>query len=218
MTNKPFIITMLLFTISIIAVAKIESRNTPYVSITNLENIPIYIGHYIAVEDKFPQSVYDELNADINIFRHYKSPEGQQIDLYIGYYGTAKGGRTGHNPYACLPGAGWSIMEIKKIKIYFEYANRTEEIQCITTQKGDIYNVILHWYQSDGTKVLGSGLEQNINRFVGRIFHNRNDGAYIQLSTQCSYLYINKSQHELIKFAEQLLDLLPKYWPIEKTL
>jgi EpsI family protein len=75
------------------------------------------IAGFKATEDSFSDAVYKELNADMHVYRHYRSDDGRQVDLYIGYYGTAKGGRTPHNPYGCLPGAGWGIVEDQRIDL-----------------------------------------------------------------------------------------------------
>jgi len=174
------------------------------------------IGSYAAVNDAFPQSVYDELNADMHVYRHYRSPEGQVIDLYIGYYGTAKGGRTGHNPYACQPGAGWGVVRDEKVKIYVLYNDNYDKVNYTTTCKGDLYNVMLHWYHSSGTEILDSGFERNIQRFVNRITKNRNDGAFIQVSMQVQKAQVEQAFLNIKKFAEQIIAELPQYWPVEK--
>ena len=75
------------------------------------------IAGYKATEDFVTDSVYKELNADKYVYRHYLSSDGKQVDLYIDYYGAAKGGRTGHNSYSCLPGAGWGIIDSHKIRL-----------------------------------------------------------------------------------------------------
>lgn len=216
MQNKSFIISVLIFLGAIFAVAAIGLRKSPVVVQTNLENLPMQIGIYTGANDVFPQSVYDELNADKHVYRHYRSPEGRVIDLYIGYYGTAKGGRTGHNPYACLPGAGWGIVRDEKVKIYVLYKDKQEQINYTTTCKGELYNVMLHWYHSAGTKIIDTGIEQNIQRFVNRITKNRNDGAFIQVSMQVQKEQIEKAFSNIKEFAEQIIAVLPEYWPLEK--
>lgn len=216
MQNKSFIATILILILAIPAIALISLRKPPKVIQTNLENIPMQIKDYTATDDSFPQSVYDELNADKHIYRHYRSPQGQVIDLYIGYYGTAKGGRTGHNPYACLPGAGWGIVRDEKVTIAADGMDKQYKVNFTTTQKNEIFNVMIHWYHSAGTKVLGSGLEQNIQRFISQITKNRNDGAFIRISASASKNEIEKVRLGLNEFAAKILTLLPQYWPVEK--
>jgi len=117
MSNKSFYISLILLLTTITGAFLISRRGDPVVVATNLENLPMEIAGFKATEDFFSEAVYKELNADKHVYRHYRSEDGRQVDLYIGYYGTAKGGRTPHNPYACLPGAGWGIIEAHKVQL-----------------------------------------------------------------------------------------------------
>jgi EpsI family protein len=216
MTDKPFVFTVFLFLITITLVINISRRGEPVVVKSNLENLPMEIRGFKASEGVFPEAVYKELNADRHVFRYYKGPDDKRIELYIGYYGTAKGGRTGHNPYGCLPGGGWGIIKSEKEKVRPLKYLAPVNINYILAQKGETFLTVLHWYQSEGNKVLADGIQQNIQRFLGRVFHNRNDGAFVQLSYFTDEKGIAEANVLIKSFAETLLDLLPQYWPIER--
>jgi EpsI family protein len=215
MKRQNFIIALLMLSLTVILVFRINARGVPVILHTNLENLPTHIAQYQGVEDFFSQGVYDELQADRHVYRHYRVPEGRQIDLYIGYYGTAKGGRTGHNPYACLPGSGWAVVENSMVKLRPTYSPQEIRLNYILSRKGRVCNIILHWYQSAGTKILSSGFEQNIQRFKGRLLYNRNDGAYVQVSSLVDEQDIPLEKEKLLVFASKVLELLPRYWPEE---
>jgi len=53
--------------------------------------------------------VYAVLETISNVYRRYADADGRVIQLYIGYYGTAKGGRPSHVPQYCYTGHGYSI-------------------------------------------------------------------------------------------------------------
>ena len=229
MSTKSFTLSLIILLATIACVAAIASRGQPVVVTTNLENLPMDIAGYKATEDSFANSVYEELDADKYVYRHYRSSDGPQIHLYIGYYGTAKGGRTGHNPYACLPGAGWGIVEARKVKLTAHSSQLTAhrqqltsyypdavEVNCLLARKGDIYETVLHWYQSAGKNVLATGIEQNMQRFMGRILRNRSDGAFVRVSAISGGNQIEQAKSSVQHFAQKVLNLLPKYWPIEQ--
>jgi len=216
MSKKSFTISLVVLLATIGLVALIAKRGSPVVVQTNLEKIPMNIAGYSATEDAFPDYVYEALNADQHIYRHYKGVDGREIDLYIGYYGTAKGGRTGHNPHGCLPGAGWVILKTHKIRVIPSYYPDGVDLNYILTRKGDAFICLIHWYQSAGKKVLSTGFEQNIERFKGRILHNRNDGAFIEVYTLTTKNEIEEAKLLVRNFSEKLLDLLPGYWPVEE--
>jgi len=217
MKTRYFLFAALLLSLTLFFVAMISARGEPIVLKTNLGYLPLQIAGYQGVDDRFPQGVYDELQADYHLYRHYRNQQ-EELNLYIGYYGTAKGGRTGHNPYACLPGSGWGVLDEQKITLKPPYASHGVQINAIVAKKGDTYNLMLHWYQSAGTKVLTTGLQQNLQRFLGRLFYNRNDGAYIQVYTLTTAQNIASIQNRLNLFAEEVLELLPDYWPEEEVI
>ncbi len=217
MSNNKFFFSALVFLLLTAAmVLMIARRGVPEVVETKLENLPMVIAGYQGVEDRFSQEVYDVLDADIHLYRHYLSSDGIRLSLYLGYYGTAKGGRTGHNPYACLPGAGWGILQNERVRIYPSSSPDGVDINFVVAGKDGTKNVMLHWYQTAGSKILTSGLSQNIERFKGRVLHNRNDGAYVQVNATVSDDQISAIKEEMAEFVSNLLEILPQYWPEEK--
>ncbi|MCH8960606.1 MAG: exosortase-associated EpsI family protein [Bacteroidetes bacterium] len=75
----------------------------------NLDHLPRHILGLNGRDDRFDESVYRVLNADYHLLREYRSDAHPAVWLYIGYYGTAKGGRPSHVPQACYTGQGFSI-------------------------------------------------------------------------------------------------------------
>ncbi len=216
MRNREFTITLILLLCASISVFLITRRGEPVVVATNLENIPMKIMGFNATKDSFPKSVYKALNADCNIYRHYVNPDGYKVDLYIGYYGTAKGGRTPHNPYACLPAEGWGIQKAHEIVLHPTNYSGGVAVNYIQAKTGESYETMLHWYQSDRNKVLRTGFEQNIQRFMGRVLRNRNDGAFVRVSVSSNKSGLTKADKKVRVFAEALLNILPQYWPTEQ--
>ncbi len=76
--------------------------------------------------------------------------------------------------------------------------------------------MMLHWYQTAGDKVVSSGLGQNIERLIGRVIDNRNDGAFVRVSTTVSDKDFPGEKGKLERFAAKVLALLPLYWPTER--
>lgn len=214
MSNKVFLFSLLFLVLTTTMVGCLSMRREPVVVRTNLEKLPREIGGYTAVDGTFPEAVYRELDADRNVYRHYLDGNGS-LSLYIGYYGTAKGGRTGHNPYACLPGAGWSIVETKMVTVPTGSAIGTE-LNYIRARRDGINTVMVHWYQTAGAKVVATGIRQNMERFRGRLLYNRNDGAFVQITAQVQDEEVEPVLRKIQSFSGQVVELLPKYWPVEQ--
>lgn len=215
-SNKSYCISLAILLVAAVFVFLLSKRGQPVVVETHLERLSMEIAGLKGIKDSFPESVYRELNADKHVYRHYRSDSGRQIDLYIGYYGTAKGGRTGHNPYGCFTGAGWGIVEDGIVKINVPQTNTIVKVNYLLSQKGQDYNVVLHWYQSDRDKILATGIQMNIWRFISRVLYNRNDGAFVRVSAQTSREGIQETKRNVESFAGEVVLLLPHYWPVEE--
>ncbi len=211
-SHKTYGICVVCLCVTLLIVGLLSIRPMPVVARTNLENLPKEIGGYKGVDDVFPESVNRELNTDTQLYRHYRSADGRQFDLYIGYYGTAKGGRTGHNPYACLPGAGWAIVERQKVVI----PQIAHPVNYIRAKRDGVNTVMIHWYQTAGSTVVSSGFWQNMERFRGRLLRNRNDGAYVQVSSRVTDDSVEDAREKIQNYAERIIQLLPGFWPVEK--
>jgi EpsI family protein len=216
MSNKSFLISCIGLLVTMTLTGYLSIRPEPVVVMTNLEKLPMTMAGYRGSVDRFPDSVYRELNADDNLYRHYRSEDGSQLDLYIGYYGTAKGGRTGHNPYACLPGAGWAIVDTQKIGIRQPFRSTPAEVNYVQARRDGMNTIMVHWYQTDGKTVVSTGIQQNVERFWGRLLRNRDDGAFVQITTLVADDQLPGGKSKLLKFAETLLQNLSAYWPIER--
>lgn len=216
MRNSSFIIAVVMLVITGAASLLLTYRGTPVVVATNLEKLPMEIDGYQGVEDRFPESVYKELNADKHVYRHYRSADGSVINLYIGYYGTAKGGRTGHNPYACLPGAGSAIVDTGTASLKQAGTPAPVPVNYVLAKKDSASIVMLHWYQTSGTKIVFKGWRQNLERFKGRVLLNRNDGAFVQVYMVVPDSLVRQAKNTTAAFAEEVMNLLPGYWPVEQ--
>ncbi len=215
-SNRSFVIAMSVLLLTLLLTVGISTRGKPVVVAINLDKLPMEINGMRGVDDSFSDSVYDELNADKNIYRHYHSQDGGQVDLYIGYYGTAKGGRTAHNPIGCLPSQGWGLKDSHEIILKSSYYPNGVPVNYLFSTKGDSSITTVYWYQSAGKKVLSNGIKQNIQRFRDMIFRNRNDGAFVRVTIISDKENAGAAKVIATSFSERILDLLPTYWPVEK--
>ena len=232
MKNFHFITSVTLLLLTIAAIFGIAGRGMPVVIHKNLDQFPEELMNMFAYEIPMSQRIVDELRSDVYIFRKYV-PKLQStknfshgssligvnpapITLYIGYYGTAKGGRTPHNPYACFPSSGWGIVRTNTVIVWPEGYTKPVQLSYLLIQQGNVFKTVLHWYQSAGNKVLESGFDQNIQRFIGRVFYNRNDGAFIRVTVDTDSKGMGLGEELTTRFAKKVLTLLPQYWPEEK--
>jgi EpsI family protein len=214
--DNSFLTSLVTLLVALFLSLAVSMRGTPHVVATNLEKLPMVINGMHGVDDYFPDAVGTLLNTDKDVYRHYRNPDGSQLDLYIGYYGTAKGGRTIHTPLICMPSQGWGLQEYREIKLKCRYYPDGVAVNYLLSSKGETNIVTIYWYQSSGTKVLSSGFKQNVQRFLDMVCRNRNDGAFVRVTLEADRGKVAEALKKAEAFSVQLLNLLPNYWPFEK--
>lgn len=179
-----------------------------------LENIPTRIGRWESKDIPVPSAVEDVLRADFNLQRAYANRYGEIVWLYVGYYGTERGGRPEHTPRGCYTGAGWGIEASRIVDVTPNASLRANEYLVANSSER---RLVHFWYRSHRRTGILGGLDQNVDRMMGRLFNRRADGALVRVSTPVSEAGggIVAARGRLLAFASLLDPLLGENWPIE---
>lgn len=217
MNRNRFFVSLIALFLTLGSVIYLSGRPLPEVVEKRLDNLPYTIGTWEGKDFSFDQIIIDELDTDESVARNYIDRNNNYIiTLYIGYYGTKKGGRTGHNPNSCYPSSGWNIISDTSANVI-----EGGRVNRLLVKKGDMTQAIYHWYQ-DGDKIIQSGIEQNINRFINKVRLNRDDGAFVRISIEMAG-HAERGRSEgaeetLIQFGRLLMPLIAENWPVEKEI
>jgi EpsI family protein len=178
-----------------------------------LAELPWQVGSWRALEDQFVEPAIEaELHADFNLQRVYLGPAPEPIWLYIGYYGTDRGGRPEHTPRGCYPGQGWVIAQTRVLEVTPSANLRVNEY--LVEREGS-RQLVHFWYRSHRRTGILGGLDQNLDRMIGRLAHGRADGALIRVSTAIRPEAEQEARGRLMAFASALDPLLAAHWPVE---
>ena len=207
-------VSLVLLGLTLLGICSIALRPSLAVTETRLEHLPMQIGSLTATEMRFQDSVYAELNADANLFRIYRSPVADPITLYIGYYGTAKGGRAKHVPQYCYTGQGWSIEKWDLAPISPVNAGGVR-VNRMIVKKGVERQLVYFWFQSQST-VMATGLGLNWYKFKHKLLYNRNDGALIRVSVALPEGEEARIEQKAKVFSQAIMSLVSSFWPEER--
>lgn len=176
-----------------------------------LATLPSEIAEYRAQDVPMETIVESALHADFNLQRAYISPE-TIVWLYIGYYGTARGGRPEHTPRGCYTGAGWGIEASRTLEVANTGALRVNEYR---VERDGESRLVHFWYRSHRRTGMLGGWDQNVDRLLGRLSDGRADGALIRLSTPLVRGDEVSARGRLMAFASTLDPLVAVRWPEE---
>ncbi|MGA8939404.1 MAG: exosortase C-terminal domain/associated protein EpsI [Acidobacteriaceae bacterium] len=180
--------------------------------------LPQTIDHLTSQDIPISQDTLAVLGEGRFLNRLYTDPAqtGQvftpPVSLFIGYFPTQRTGQSIHSPQNCLPGAGWTFASSKTI-----YLERPElkhyAIGEYLITNGSAKQVVLYWYLAHGRSI-ANDYKAKAYMMLDAIRSNRTDGALVRLVTP---LQPNESvasaQTRVIKFADQLVPMLPKFIP-----
>lgn len=159
---------------------RLQLRESLEVDTSALVALPYQIadwrGRDIPVEDE----VSEMLDATLNVQRAYTAPAGGLVWLYVGYYGTERGGRPEHTPWVCYPTAGWEIVRAEEIRVRGQPDHPVNEL--LVEQRGERRLVHFYYRSMRRTGLLG-GTDQLLDHLVSRLLTGRADGALVRLST-----------------------------------
>ena len=184
------------------------------VDATPLAALPFRIERWRGEPIPLRTTVEAMLRADFNIQRVYQGQEpDDRVWMYVGYYGTARGGRPEHTPGECYPASGWRIESDREVTLDPSRGLRANEY--VVSLDGDV-RLVHFWYRS----FLGTGLldtwQITLDRLRGRLSQGRADGALVRISTPVVDGNAQAARNRLRSFALALEPLLAEHWPDER--
>jgi len=174
------------------------------------EALPTELNGWRSVDLAIDQAVSDMLAADHNVQRAYLHPLGYQIFVYVGYYGTERGGTPEHTPDICYPAQGWQIVESMIQRAGGQDGFDLREF--VVEQAGE-RRLVHYWYRTGSQSGLTSVVGLRLRHVVDRMTENRGDGALVRLSTSLGSSDIVSARTRLFSMDRVIEKALAGLWP-----
>ena len=192
----------------------LQTRPALIVDPSPLASLPVTAGTWRSRELPLESAVESILRADFNLQRAYfRAAESAPIWVYVGYYGTERGGRPEHVPRGCYTGAGWDIESAQVIGAEDGSGRRMNEYRVARAGERQLVHF---WYRSARSTGMIGGIDQRLDQIVGRIETGRADGALVRLSTSLAPGGESEARARLLAFGSELDQQLARYWPDER--
>ncbi len=213
--SKPFIASILVTALAVMATLGIENREEAIPLRTSFESFPEQFGDWHGKTGKMEEIYIEGLTGMTDhVIADYVNPEGNRINFYAAYYESQRSGGAIHSPKSCIPGGGWVISEITQVPLEGVFidgkvvvANRVE------IAKGQYKQLVYYWFQQRGRSVSNEYLLKWY-LFWDSLTHHRSDGALVRLTT---FMDDNENWEEgdqrINIFANELGDKLKEYVP-----
>jgi len=182
--------------------------------VSALGGLPTTLNGWSAVDVEIDQDVADMLRADANVQRVYRHPQGYWIYVYIGYYGTERGGTPEHTPDVCYPAQGWRIVGEDRIQVGSGDGFGVQEY--VVERDGET-RLVHFWYRTRSATGITSTTALQLRNFWGRLVSNRGDGALVRLSTPVEDGDLQTARAKLLLMDTAVDDGLGDFWPVERS-
>ena len=210
------IVIMLILVVAGCAVWWLHFRMPVELDPSSIKGISLTLDHWQGKEIPLSDGVEKMLRADSQFQRRYLSPNSDLVWLYVGYYGTERGGRPEHTPWVCYPSAGWVILSAIEMSPGGDSSEGSGGLlNELVVEQGGARRLVHFWYQTHRTKNIATETGLTIDHVLGRLSASgRADGALVRLSTPIDRAGIEPARQRLRDFATALEPELRLNWPI----
>lgn len=187
-------------------------RGDRSLDVAGLEALPAVLEGWQSIDIELDQAVADMLRADANVQRAYLHPLGYVVHVYVGYYGTDRGGTPEHTPDVCYPAQGWQIEESEVVPVGGSESFSVREFQ--VERDGD-RQLVHFWYRTRATTGILSTWGLRWHHFWERLRSDRADGALVRLSTPIEADDLDAAREKLRLMDRAVEAELSLAWPRE---
>jgi EpsI family protein len=175
-----------------------------------LIQLPMTMEGWQGWNDPLDDQVVSALGVTDYVNRAYTKPDGQRVELYLGYYQSQRTGQTIHSPKNCLPGAGWEPVRSGRLAIPVS-GGPAIVVNEYLIEKGPTQYLVLYWYQGHG-RVIASEYSGKAWLVYDAITRNRTDEALVRVLTSTKSGE-DQARTTAVQFVQSLYPRLDKFIP-----
>ena len=180
-----------------------------------LASVPFEVAGWAGADVPVESDVEAMLRADYNLQRAYEVPDGALVWVYVGYYGTKRGGRPEHTPPTCYEANGYTILEETTLDVDAASGLRVREL--FVDLDGE-RRLAHFWYRSRERTGILDGLGISLERLRRRFEDGRGDAALLRVSTVVAGPDdLDPARERLATFARFLDRAVAERWPDERA-
>jgi exosortase D (VPLPA-CTERM-specific) len=179
--SVPFLVSMALVTVAYFAVNMVDQREEVFPQRESLVTFPLIINEWQGKQDKLTPSIEQFLNVTDYALNNYTNSTQLPVNLYVAYYKSQRKGLAPHSPRVCIPGGGWDISEIKRVKIDLANGN-TLPLNRVVIQNGKHKQLVYYWFKQRGRDI-ASEYWMKWYLLTDSLSRNRTDGSLVRLTT-----------------------------------
>lgn len=173
---------------------------------------PAHVGDWQGERQVMEKMYLDELGLTDYLLIDYQNGRNQNVNFYVAYNESQRGGKSSHSPASCLPGNGWEFKDsgITSIKLS---EGKVIQVQRAFMDKNGQQLLAYYWFPQRG-RILHNLFELKLFAFWDAIVSHRTDGALVRIITPVKDSgSLMESESRLQNFVRVMLPVLNQYLP-----
>jgi EpsI family protein len=183
------------------------------------DEFPLELGDWkCARSDEIPPGMVRNLGVTDYLNCHFvREGSKDTVGIYLGYHASQvrrEGGGSGsetpiHPPKHCLPGSGWSILDLRRERL--ELPGLPEggaDVNRLIIANGNRRQIVYYWYHSRG-RVIAEDWQKIVLLFWDRARRQRTDGSLVRFTIPLA----RGSEREVERAEEAFTDLASRIVP-----
>lgn len=171
-----------------------------------LSRFPSTLDAWRGTDSPLEPEIVRVAEVDDYLNRYYRSEDGKEVGLYVGYYQRQRQGEAIHSPLYCLPGAGWQPIGEAAIELNGPDAS-ARRVKQLVVQRGTDQLLVLYWYQTF-RRVTASEYWRKLFLMADAVTSGRTDVALVRVVAPMNFRDANSESMavDLARpFAERVL-------------
>lgn len=175
---------------------------------------PMQIDTWSGRRSALEQVYLNDLHLDDYLLADYVDAVGTRINVYSAWYNSQRGGQSTHSPRTCIPGNGWNITDLRRVRVVDASIGGVPlSVNRALIQNGSQKQIVYYWFQQRG-RVVTNEYMVKWYMFVDSLQQHRTDGALVRLIAAVPEgKSVAEVEDKLQAFARTLATRLPAYVP-----
>jgi len=175
---------------------------------------PLYFKGWSGEQKNLQPIVYNKLALTDYILNNYSKESAPPVNFYVAYYESQRKGVSPHSPRVCVPGGGWSINDLERVKLDLRDRNEPVNVNRVIIQNGQSKQLVYYWFKQRGRDIANE-YWMKWYLLTDSLSRNRTDGSLVRLTTPImSNEKETDAENRLNEFLLTVNPMLDDYIPI----
>jgi exosortase D (VPLPA-CTERM-specific) len=212
--SKPFLVCVSLVVVAFLVVQKIDTRNETIPARERFVSFPLDFSGWSGEQENLPPIVYDQLALTDYVLNNYSKDASPPVNFYVAYYESQRKGASPHSPRVCIPGGGWSITDLERVKLAIKNSNAPVNVNRAIIQNGRHKQLVYYWFKQRGRDIANE-YWMKWYLLTDSLTRNRTDGSLVRLTTPIlSHEKETDAENRLNEFLLTVNPMLDEFVPI----